>query len=495
MAAELPLVDGGLSPRGRGNQEEGHSGRRHRGAIPARAGEPRFQPCSRTRSRGYPRAGGGTGVGATYRLLRKGLSPRGRGNRQDAQPDRHQAGAIPARAGEPRRAPRARRVVRGYPRAGGGTFSRINRPRFSRGLSPRGRGNLAEHRRQQRLHGAIPARAGEPRFQPCSRTRSRGYPRAGGGTDVESALTPDTMGLSPRGRGNRRHLGRRPRGAGAIPARAGEPIMTTARAAVLRGYPRAGGGTMVTPGNIVAGTGLSPRRRGNRSVVGLGRFPVGAIPARAGEPRPCRPGRRPTGGYPRAGGGTTRFAQHTDCHVGLSPRGRGNPRRMAGVSPARRAIPARAGEPRRGRRRHARPRGYPRAGGGTWNRLPWPRRAGGYPRAGGGTISGFRSRPPLPGLSPRGRGNLSGSPPRLPIRGAIPARAGEPPEYIRVDRNIRGYPRAGGGTKRSPCCNAIRGGLSPRGRGNRVGRRFHYPIGGAIPARAGEPIAGHRESA
>ena len=91
-----------------------------------------------------------------------------------------------------------------------------------------------------------------------------------------------------------------------------------------------------------------------------------------------------------------------------------------------------------------------------------------YPRAGGGTTTlGFGTAPDW-GLSPRRRGN------RLVLRGdaepdgSIPAQAGEPLAEEIEERDLRVYPRAGGGT------DALDAGPA-------------MPTDGSIPAQAGEP--------
>ena len=178
---------------------------------------------------------------------------------------------------------------------------------------------------------------------------------------------------------------------------------------------------------------------------------------------------------------------------GLSPRGRGNPRRHACLS----SPTAVAGEPRWIRHRRV----YPRAGGGT---IVVPRTSAGSRRAGGGTVMRGRSAN-RQGLSPRGRGNLHIG--RPIVGGSIPARAGEPCTFLKAPARAgepwrpsqRVYPRAGGGTaikveveglERSPTIwdtrAMIRIGSIPARAGDRR-RQVHASSVGSIPARAGEP--------
>ena len=326
-----------------------------------------------------------------------GLSPRGRGNPAGVHPAGRPRGSIPAWAGEPAWAgstPSGRRV---YPRVGGGTAS-------------------CARTHDSRLLGSIPAWAGEPGSPRRGNTFGRVYPRVGGGTSITAAGVATLQGLSPRGRGNR----------------SGPALMSSASGAV---YPRVGGGTTVA----------SPVRADVRP---------GSIPAWAGEPgsAPRRSATRRTV-YPRVGGGTRGPTGPADCPMsqGLSPRGRGNrslivairasrsgvyPRVGGGtmkpvVAPARGegSIPAWAGEPTRASRTAGRSRVYPRVGGGT-------------------TVGRAGCRCSR-GLSPRGRGNrrVRCGPGRR--FGSIPAWAGEPMSYDdEVSSNShRVYPRVGGGTK------------------------------------------------
>ena len=216
--------------------------------------------------------------------------------------------SIPARAGET-----TRHAVRG------------NRPPVPRGgLSPRVRGNLFSPTAFDHLPRSIPARAGEPTGWASVHPLNRVYPRACGGTYIEMVKDYQGMGLSPRVRGNRsahqwRHRRRR-----SIPARAGEPCLSTMLASVLTVYPRACGGTALRQYRSTSWRGLSPRVRGNLlNVRGSGRR-IRSIPARAGEPRQHLGFCRWCWVYPRACGGTLTPVKTLNVPTGLSPRVRGN---------------------------------------------------------------------------------------------------------------------------------------------------------------------------
>ena len=152
----------GLSPRGRGSLRDGLYRRVLDGSIPAWAGEPQGSREWPVFQKVYPRVGGGAVRRTHSQISSTGLSPRGRGS-PDATPrtGRHR-GSIPAWAGEPsisKPRPTAGRV---YPRVGGGAASRRGHDDAGRGLSPRGRGSRDATLHAIRRAGSIPAWAGEP---------------------------------------------------------------------------------------------------------------------------------------------------------------------------------------------------------------------------------------------------------------------------------------------------------------------------------------------
>ena len=191
------------------------------------------------------------------------------------------------------------------------------------------------------------------------------------------------IGLSPRGRGKRRHDGRRGGRIWSIPAWAGETSQGAKRPCALGVYPRVGGGNLTAYARLTHPYGLSPRGRGKprrRPGVDI----VGSIPAWAGETgqRACR---RSSGAvYPRVGGGNPGGFLRRLPGGGLSPRGRGKPAALHAVGQRARSIPAWAGETITLPALWATGAVYPRVGGGNRG-YHWDDAAG-------------------RGLSPRGRG-------------------------------------------------------------------------------------------
>ena len=211
----------------------------------------------------YPRAGGGTTTLSGMNPSSTGLSPRRRGNRAPARPFRVEHGSIPAQAGEPLRTSTTERTFGVYPRAGGGTAHFWAIADTTAGLSPRRRGNPDRRLTRRARSGSIPAQAGEPTRGPLTLLLAGVYPRAGGGTGAECPDQRSVSGLSPRRRGNRSAARERPSSSGSIPAQAGEPVGVPSGCGEVKVYPRAGGGTMKQSSYCDTAPGLSPRRRGN----------------------------------------------------------------------------------------------------------------------------------------------------------------------------------------------------------------------------------------
>ena len=132
-------------------------------------------------------------------------------------------------------------------------------------------------------------------------------------------------------------------------------------------------------------TGLSPRMRGNRRRLDYADAGVRSIPAYAGEPGGSAISSGMCWVYPRVCGGTVAARVQGVAQDGLSPRMRGNRESDYGAGAGRRSIPAYAGEP-------------------AWPTWPWSSSRV-YPRVCGGTVPLNAMRWGCCGLSPRVRGN------------------------------------------------------------------------------------------
>ena len=235
----------GLSPRVRGNPDDAGGGDGQHRSIPACTGEPPLAAPRRAGQAVYPRVYGGTAVLGADRSAYLGLSPRVRGNRQGSNAMALYSRSIPACTGEPKTepAPNCRATV--YPRVYGGT-GKVVKPSFL-------------------LSGLSPPCTGEPRLSSWLLLLVTVYPRVYGGTAAALSGTQVQGGLSPRVRGNPITTGLRPLRQRSIPACTGEPPATALPFDRPGVYPRVYGGTGVERGRSPATRGLSPRVRGNRS--------------------------------------------------------------------------------------------------------------------------------------------------------------------------------------------------------------------------------------
>ena len=316
----------GLSPRVRGNQLTGSPQRVRTGSIPACAGEPPRAGMAALPDWVYPRVCGGTRKGHFAAHRGQGLSPRVRGNPAPVARGLSAYRSIPACAGEPGGNPAPPELPPVYPRVCGGTAGGTLTARWWQGLSPRVRGNPAGHHRSLGIIGSIPACAGEPRTGLSCPASAAVYPRVCGGTPAAGNCPCIRRGLSPRVRGNPNRAAAQVLGTGSIPACAGEPAWGFGVAHQREVYPRVCGGTAYWPTAAYETVGLSPRVRGNPgSAAGCGRTGR-SIPACAGEPLAGYVPRRHKPVYPRVCGGTNHLPLTFTSLPGLSPRVRGNPK-------------------------------------------------------------------------------------------------------------------------------------------------------------------------
>ena len=171
----------GLSPRGRGKPAIGMLAAADMRSIPAWAGETRQRYLARVGRRVYPRVGGGNTQSGARNPVYGGLSPRGRGKLAISCLVLFYQRSIPAWAGETQGLATFAPGVRVYPRVGGGNPAAPLGTVKSRGLSPRGRGKLTFALGMPTTGRSIPAWAGETIAPQSSFRLLRVYPRVGGG--------------------------------------------------------------------------------------------------------------------------------------------------------------------------------------------------------------------------------------------------------------------------------------------------------------------------
>ncbi len=336
----------GLSPRVRGNRVAPTDQVLDDGSIPACAGEPIAIFWRVALLRVYPRVCGGTRASLLQFFVHAGLSPRVRGNPREIFFRVFRKGSIPACAGEPTGSTMIPTTIRVYPRVCGGTLPVLASGSRKKGLSPRVRGNQPTVEAQIHTRGSIPACAGEPIDCIAARRASWVYPRVCGGTGSASWVRNGKMGLSPRVRGNPHRSPTELAAVRSIPACAGEPYSGDSACHGTSVYPRVCGGTTTLGWLPRLEYGLSPRVRGNPIRGPLVPCANGSIPACAGEPAASSRRCQTAQVYPRVCGGTTGRTVAHYSPEGLSPRVRGNPSVLGARCVFTRSIPACAGEPR-----------------------------------------------------------------------------------------------------------------------------------------------------
>ena len=131
-----------------------------------------------------------------------------------------------------------------------------------------------------------------------------------------------------------------------------------------------GGGNKLLGIVFVAVGGLSPRGRGKPSETPRLSAAPRSIPAWAGETRTPQSDDNNLTVYPRVGGGNRCARWIRDALNGLSPRGRGKPRKDWDMVSSVGSIPAWAGETLYHPGRPQQPQVYPRVGGGNLGKLP-----------------------------------------------------------------------------------------------------------------------------
>ena len=130
-----------------------------------------------------------------------------------------------------------------YPHVCGGTSSRSGMPAIRRGLSPRVRGNLVHLIDETACVGSIPTCAGEPLTLHSPYQPSTVYPHVCGGTLPLLPAGGPLPGLSPRVRGNLAAVASRRAIARSIPTCAGEPSLSDSSSRLCQVYPHVCGGT------------------------------------------------------------------------------------------------------------------------------------------------------------------------------------------------------------------------------------------------------------
>ena len=293
----------GPSPRVRGKRLRGHQHGAHRRSIPASAGETPGPERPHHAVGVHPRECGGNATFTAAAGPANGPSPRVRGKRGQPEVSPRRVGSIPASAGETHECQTALRDEEVHPRECGGNTRMSNGTARRRGPSPRVRGKHLSRGGAGLAFGSIPASAGETSSTRLTRYLSGVHPRECGGNTPANPQTDPPTGPSPRVRGKRLPVVRRPDQSGSIPASAGETAAATAAGMRKRVHPRECGGNVPSWVFCAMPPGPSPRVRGKLPIsISMSRI-LGSIPASAGETTPSSPGWPKAPVHPRECGG------------------------------------------------------------------------------------------------------------------------------------------------------------------------------------------------
>ena len=286
-------------------------------------------PRRMTYSRAHPRSRGEHAPLFHRPFCIVGSSPLARGTRRERHRDRVPGGLIPARAGNTRPSSQARFQTRAHPRSRGEHMSGSSHWLLSSGSSPLTRRNTTRRSVVTRLPGAHPRSRGEHR-------KSKDYLayEKGSSPPVRGARQDPLCGGALRG---------------LIPACAGSTNREGVIVVIHGAHPRSRGEHWCGPEAADLDEGSSPLARGTRRHGQRRVFPVGLIPARAGNTADaqCREGRE--GAHPRSRGEHFCAAGPVAGLWGSSPLARGT---LIGHIKARNdagLIPARAGNTKEGR--------------------------------------------------------------------------------------------------------------------------------------------------
>ena len=191
-----------------------------------------------------------------------------RGNRYQDIGSHAGVRSIPACAGQPEGGRFRQNGDAVYPRVCGATADSRAHAYADAGLSPRVRGNRPTQLAYLLLERSIPACAGQPRHPFISILLLSVYPRVCGATEFDKRMMSSVFGLSPRVRGNHEISDRRKHPDRSIPACAGQPSRSSLGGTRSRVYPRVCGATQTERDFVILSAGLSPRVRGNPRRLG-----------------------------------------------------------------------------------------------------------------------------------------------------------------------------------------------------------------------------------
>ena len=313
------------------------------GIIPAHAGSSILNAGTVELGRDHPRACGEQALTRGELAAVGGSSPRVRGAVRVHRRNERRPGIIPACAGSRLGGRCPVGPERDHPRVCGEQHSYSGKVHTFQGSSPRGRGAGVLEGEHRLRRGIIPARAGSRNGATHCPSARRDHPRACGEQVERSIMSMGVTRSSPRMRGAVLLIVTSPLDSGIIPACAGSSGCARGRCGARRGHPRVCGEQYLLSYTAMPPAGSSPRVRGAVHEVGRVAQAHGIIPARAGSRTQRGLDIGSSRDHPRACGEQSWTFRDDETSVGSSPRVRGAAATHHDRAELMRIIPARAG--------------------------------------------------------------------------------------------------------------------------------------------------------
>ena len=313
----------GSSPRVRGTRAHQHYRQHRRRFIPASAGNASHHSRSATSNWVHPRECGERLAAPLYADADTGSSPRVRGTRVLHDGGDWEIRFIPASAGNASSSSASSAYSPVHPRECGERFPAQDRRLWRLGSSPRVRGTLVAENIRRLLRRFIPASAGNAPSPACCASTTPVHPRECGERSHQTCTPWERAGSSPRVRGTPLTPRRRPAPPRFIPASAGNAPSAPSRRSAAPVHPRECGERGQHQAGPPRRVGSSPRVRGTPHHLQDHPPARRFIPASAGNALPSRrhPGSDPV--HPRECGERGAVDRIARAKTGSSPRVRG----------------------------------------------------------------------------------------------------------------------------------------------------------------------------
>ena len=292
-----------------------------------------------------------------------GPSPLTRGSHHRHYVSRQHRGSIPAHAGQPMGQAEVEAFLKVHPRSRGAAAKWSIDIAGLQGPSPLTRGSPDQAQDALLRSGSIPAHAGQPLTLTQCWSKPWVHPRSRGAAPAPQRRQASHLGPSPLTRGSRRVDRRRDSREGSIPAHAGQPLACRRISPALRVHPRSRGAASSIGCTSALAMGPSPLTRGSPLPKMPETWPVGSIPAHAGQPIFAAPLEHRQWVHPRSRGAAPCRTLGGAKQPGPSPLTRGSPTQPRQGVPSKGSIPAHAGQPCRTRSSWCAPRVHPRSRG------------------------------------------------------------------------------------------------------------------------------------